>query len=487
MDPRTPFAVAPTALALLAAALFACRPDDASPKDNPDPTDLPSTSDPSDPTEPPGSPTETEGPTWHADIAPLVAQHCASCHTEGAIAGRVPLDRYERAWPWSAAMAMHVEAKTMPPFPADDGETCENPWGFVYDRRLTEAEIAAFVAWDAAGAPEGIAGSGSSPPPALPPPLDRVDQEIVIDPPFPVPARSEVEDAFVCLVVDPGLTEDGFLEASEVVPDVAEVVHHVVVHANPDRAAADRAGADGAYPCSGGPGVDAFMIGAYVPGAPPLVMPAGSAVRVPAGSLLVVEMHYHGIETSVPDASAVHLQWADGPRTPAIVEIFGTARTAEAGLQPGPGDRGEPEFFIPAGAQAHTERSHFAVEGPPGRAYTVFMAANHMHRIGANMRASIQRADGSQGPCLLETPRWDFDWQLLYNYDALSGNAPVVYGGDELILECTYNNTADHPGTAEALAERGLDAPVDVTYGEGSLDEMCVFVVGCGGMVAGCS
>jgi hypothetical protein len=46
-----------------------------------------------------------------------------------------------------------------------------------------------------------------------------------------------------------------------------------------------------------------------------------------------------------------------------------------------------------------------------------------------------------------QTPYFDFEWQRTYRYDA-------------------------------ALAEQGLDAPVDVFLGEQTLDEMCLGVVG---------
>ena len=45
-------------------------------------------------------------------------------------------------------------------------------------------------------------------------------------------------------------------------------------------------------------------------------------------------------------------------------------------------------------------------------------------------------------------------------------------------MRCTYNNSMSNPFVAAALAEQGLDGPVDVYLGEETLDEMCLGVMG---------
>jgi hypothetical protein len=63
------------------------------------------------------------------------------------------------------------------------------------------------------------------------------------------------------------------------------------------------------------------------------------------------------------------------------------------------------------------------------------------------------RANGTS-QVLLEVEDWDFDWQLNY----LLAEAVAFERGDELELECTFDN----PGTEM------------VDWGEGTGDEMCV-------------
>ena len=78
-----------------------------------------------------------------------------------------------------------------------------------------------------------------------------------------------------------------------------------------------------------------------------------------------------------------------------------------------------------------------------------------MHRLGSSASVEVQHGDGSTSP-LLTIPEWDFDWQFLFQLAE-----PVTFSdGDELSVTCTYDNA-------------GPDA-VDVNWGEGTNDEMCV-------------
>ncbi|MCA9699779.1 MAG: hypothetical protein KC431_19800, partial [Myxococcales bacterium] len=100
----------------------------------------------------------------------------------------------------------------------------------------------------------------------------------------------------------------------------------------------------------------------------------------------------------------------------------------------------------------------------------------HMHYVGRDMRVTRTR-DGDE-QCMIQTPRWDFNWQRNYNIDASIGNFPKVQGGDVITMRCTYDNTLNNPFLPELLAEQGLDAPVDVLLGESSLEEMCLIMFG---------
>jgi hypothetical protein len=73
-------------------------------------------------------------PTYTKDIAPIIYQHCASCHRAGEIAP-MSLLSYAEVRSWAAAIRQQVATGMMPPWhsAAPRGQ-------FSNDRRLTDSE-----------------------------------------------------------------------------------------------------------------------------------------------------------------------------------------------------------------------------------------------------------------------------------------------------------------------------------------------------------
>jgi hypothetical protein len=286
------------------------------------------------------------------------------------------------------------------------------------------------------------------------------------------------EDSFICYSIDPQLDTDVWVTGVQMIPDNEQVVHHVLIYADPDANSAEVAGPDGSYPCFGVAGVDnAQLIGTWVPGAVPTEMPANVGLPLAAGSRIILAYHYHptGAGDEV-DQSSVALRYSEDPPTyRGSVDLIGNFVTAPA-LLPGPNDPGGISlFYIPAGASGHTETMRFEIPAavPP---VDLFTLGTHMHYVGVDMRVWIER--NGEEICMIQTPRWDFNWQRAYNIDATIGNFPKVQGGDIVTLECTYENTLDNPFLAEQLAKQGLTEPTDVLLGESSLEEMCLLIFG---------
>jgi hypothetical protein len=197
-------------------------------------------------------------------------------------------------------------------------------------------------------------------------------------------------------------------------------------------------------------------------------------------------VHYHPTGAAqTDDATAVQLRgYKSGiPEYVATATLIGNAKVAKAGgfgLQAGPNDGATPQFRVPAGAVDHTESMRFQIPATV-RQSRIWVVGTHMHYVGTDMRIEIEReASGSEpaSECLLETPRWDFNWQRGYVYDVRIGQAPTVQGGDILTLHCTYDNSMHNPFVQQALVEQGLNEPRDVTLGEETLDEMCLGIFG---------
>lgn len=426
------------------------------------------------------TPLPAETPTWNAEVAPIVAEHCGSCHVAGGIAP-FPLESYADAAPMAASLAAAVEAGTMPPWGAETTEECAPRYGFSDDPRLSEDEKAVLAAWAEGGAPEGetaLADLPEAPDLALADP----DQTLTPDTAY---VTSGDADEFVCFALDPGLTEDAWITGLQVVAGNEAVVHHVLAFADPGRASEELVGSDGTYDCFGGPGFgDTALLGAWAPGAFPFEAPETTGIPVAAGSLIVMQIHYHpGGEVADPDVTSLEVRWADAPpERDAVLALLGNASSRNEGLKRGPNDSTiQPEFVIPANVGDHTETIELDVDADSGP-YDVFAAGTHMHYIGTDMLIEVDHAaptaDEPSTECFVQTPRWDFNWQRAYKYDAPLDALPQIRGGDTLRMRCTYDNTLDNPGTRAALEDAGLDAPIDVLLGESTLDEMCLGVFG---------
>ena len=419
--------------------------------------------------------------TWHQHIAPIVGQKCGGCHVAGGIAP-FSLTTYAEALPFAGLLLDAVEQGSMPPFLAETTEECAPRFGFVDDPRLTDRELALLRGWALQGAQEGDPTTAAPLPP--PPELELADADIHLEIPGEVTVDGD-KDQYVCFSIDPKLSDITWIDGLQVSPGNRKVVHHVLVYLDPDRASEQLVGPDGSYPCFGGPGLaNTALIAAWAPGTLPIVPPEQVAMYIQAGSRIVLNVHYH--PTGAPehdDSTTLHLRRRAGPpEYVGLLALIGNRSTASAGLLPGPNDPDAiPTFLIPAGAVGHTESMRIEVT-PELPELRLFGVGVHMHHVGTDMRISIERpqpAPGEPGEeCLLQTPRWDFQWQRGYHYDAPLDDLPRARPGDTVALRCTYDNSLANPAVVRALAEQGLDAPTDVHLGESTLDEMCLGVFG---------
>jgi mono/diheme cytochrome c family protein len=86
--------------------------------------------------------------TWTREIAPIFEARCASCHRGGG-RSTIPLETYQQARPWAAAIKEEVLTRRMPRWYAARG------YGdFANDPSLSPFEIALIAAWVDGGAPE---------------------------------------------------------------------------------------------------------------------------------------------------------------------------------------------------------------------------------------------------------------------------------------------------------------------------------------------
>jgi len=419
--------------------------------------------------------------TFHKDVEPIVQRSCQGCHVPGGIAP-FGLVTYEQAHLVAAAMVDQTSARAMPPWHAQNTAECTPPYGWKNDLRLTDGEIATISRWKDDGAPEGDP-KDAPPPRELASGLPNVAMELKPATAFTLAPKN---DQFRCFVLDPKLASDAYVNGVFVVPGNPAVVHHVLVFTDPTGASRAKADTSMSYDCFGGAGLaDPDLLVGWAPGGVPLEYPANVAVPVTAGSLLVMQVHYHPHSATdiASDATTVQLRFnAAPPQYRAVSKLIGNFRSALPsgdGLLPGPDDPATGvSFVIPAGASGHTESMQFTFTGLRlgGVAPYLYGVGGHMHLAGVDEKISLAKADGSSD-CLLQIPHWDFDWQRRYDYDAAIEKLPVISAGDKLQIRCTYDNTLQNPKIVGALQQQNLQAPRDVVLGETTLDEMCLAVL----------
>ncbi len=393
---------------------------------------------------PSGSDSATSMPvTYYGQVRPILAEHCVGCHVAGGIAP-IALDTYEAAMPAAPLIATYTASRRMPPFLADNSGACQqfdtNDW-------LSDAELRTLADWNAQGAPEGDPGT-PAPTPRQVPHLSGADVRTIDIGMDYVPNSALGADDYHCFLVQP--PRGGFVTGAEVHPGNARIVHHVIVYEPTDQNAVDTVmAADAAepgpgYTCFGGAGTDnALPVVLWAPGGGAVRAPAGTGLEIDGTRPLVVQVHYNllGARPGDTDHSTVDVEIADS----AIPGFF--LPIADLGLVAPP--------RMSAATHSYDMEFGQAWLGDFGVASAhVYSIGPHMHTLGTDIQVDVLNADGSSD-CLVHIPRWDFNWQLGYEYQR-----PIpITDTTRMRITCTWNTSS-------------RDTPV--TWGEGTQDEMCL-------------
>lgn len=384
-------------------------------------------------------------PTFSNEVVRILQTHCLSCHHEGDIAP-FPLTTYEEAAPRAHMMRLMTASLQMPPWkPAD---SCGD---FADARRLTPKEIETIGRWADAGAPEGD-------PAQLPPPLTfdtgwtLGEPDLILSYPdtYTPPASG---DAYRCFPMATNLTTDRYVAGIDVHPGDRASVHHVIAFLDTTGASAalDAADPEPGYSCFGGPGFDLSAdatLGGWAPGYRAFKFPEEIALRLPAGSRVVLQVHYHSHDGDPhPDRTEFAAYYTEG--TPEqllrIVPLINN------------------DFEIPAGADNYRVSAFI-----PYIPFSVHLwaIAPHMHLLGRSMR--VETTDlSSTSRCLIDIPDWDFNWQAMYRY-----REPLaIPAGSSVSLTAYYDNSSGNPRNPN-------NPPQPVGWGEATTDEMCIAFLG---------
>jgi hypothetical protein len=247
----------------------------------------------------------------------------------------------------------------------------------------------------------------------------------VRDDAFTIPATGVVDYQY--FKVDPKFTEDKYVIAAEARPANAAVVHHIIAFL--------------LLPGQTDVNLGKMLIG-YAPGTSPLIFPEGAAMRVPAGSQILFEVHYTPNGTEQTDRSYIGLKFTDGD----------SVKNEVVGLE-----ALNPKLQIPPGADHHvvtaTEKFRDDV--------TLLSLTPHMHLRGKAFRYDAKYPDGST-ETLLDVPAYDFNWQLRYEF----AEPKLIPKGTVVTCTAAFDNSSGNPNNP--------DPSKTVTWGQQSWDEMMI-------------
>jgi hypothetical protein len=450
-----------------AAGSGATTPTSGTPTPNTNAPANPSTMPPasaSNPTTPASMPMTTPGAggdvTYHKQIRGMLESNCLSCHIAGGI-GPFALDNWASVKMVAGPVVNAVKSRIMPPWPAASDCTPIRD-----SRALSEADIALFTQWQTANFPEGDPKDYVPPPPAAAE-ADIGPATLTLDAGMKYTPGVNADD-YRCFLTNHTFDQDTWLTAVDIVPDQRGEVHHVQVHRITatqlsQLEATDQSSPGSGYPCNSGLVLSQNMF-SWRPGGTRVTFDKGDAAYIQAGSSIMLQVHYNTVflpAETPPTADQTKVQFWTLPagQLPDRV-IYRTGVTAGVNVPP------NNNHVVSTATQ---RMQQLAAVGPTGLFVPgeIIGMTPHAHQIASEMTADMTA--GGQKTCLINVPKWDFNWQLDYLFPT-----GVKYAAtDSITATCVYDNSAQHQPVVDGVQQQ----PRTVTFGEGSLDEMCLHYV----------
>jgi len=370
--------------------------------------------------------------SYSKDIAPVLAEQCASCHREGGVAP-FAMDGHSMVQGWSPMIREVLMTRRMPP-----GQIDGHIGDFVNDRLVDDQDVRNIIAWVEAGAPKD---DGNDPLAELTWPETKWafgEPDMVLDiPATTVPATGN--GVFVNVEVKFDMPEDRWLRGSQIVAGERTVLHHTVNRLDfPEEIGQRRGG------FLGGDAPDKAGITAYVPGATPRMLPPNTGGLLKAGSVLTLNMHYTPNGRETVDKSQLGVWFYPEGEVPEermsgqCACIFPNNWTT-----------------IPPHDPNFEQVSTITIP----RDANIYSYLPHMHFRGKYMRFYADYPDGSREE-LLNIAKYNYNWQLSYTYE----EPKFVPGGTRITAVGAFDNSAQNP--ANPNPDRAVD------WGNESWDEM---------------
>jgi hypothetical protein len=312
-------------------------------------------------------------------------------------------------------------------------------------------------------------------------------------------APAGATDDYHCTILNPHVKKDSYIVSSQFHPGNAEDHHAILFLVPPSLAAtaeADNVGGKG-WTCFGEAPIpntsleqisNTPWLSAWAPGAGLDKLPKGTGIKLPAGSLVIMQVHYNLLVADKPvkNSLVLHTVPASTPLLPLNLKLMPAApdvpcpsgvtgplcdraaSLANLGKRFG---QGQVDFV-----NTLEDFCHGTATNPPvgdttsctwpvgGKSGYIVRVGAHMHLLGQSFKMVLNPGT-PQAQTILNVPNYNFHYQRAYDL-----KTPVaVNPGDTVQVTCTYN-----PRLAQELPALRRVAPHFVTWGDGSSDEMCL-------------
>jgi mono/diheme cytochrome c family protein len=365
--------------------------------------------------------------TYHNEVARIMQANCVECHHKDGLAP-FPLETMADVTEHAAMIKKQITRGAMPPwFAAPVASSHESPWS--NDRSLSTQDKADLFAWLDSNRP---AGDPKDAPLArqFPDSWTIGKPDYIVQLPKPVRIKAEGTMPYQFVVAETTMTEDKWVQGYEIVPTDRSVVHHVIVnvHAANAKVRDREEGTDGYW-------------AAYVPGNGSKVYPAGFARKLPAGARVSFQIHYTPSGKATLDQLRMGLIFAKEPPRHAVHTLM----------------LADHKLNIPPGEANHIETAQQTLPND----VTVMAYVAHMHMRGKSFKYEVTLPDGKT-ETLLDIPRYDFNWQLRYDYK----QPRTLPRGSTVKVTAVFDNSTGNPANP--------DPTKTVHWGQQTYDEMMI-------------
>jgi len=380
--------------------------------------------------------------TFNQQIAPILYNHCSSCHHPGG-SGPFSLLSYSDARRWGTVIRTVTQSRYMPPWLPEPGFG-----NFADNRRLSAEDLMLIKSWVDAGMPEGEATEAPKPPVfSADWQLGQPDLILRVTSPMQVPASGT--DLFYNFILPVPITQTKYIRAMEIKPGAPRVVHHANVLI--DRTASLRRQHHDDWQ-QGIPGMELTVDSGesfdpdshflfWKPDSPALIEPSGMPWRLDPGNDLILNMHLKPTGKPETVQAIVGLYFADKPATahPMILQL-----EHDAALD------------IPAADAAFVIEDHLKLPID----VDVLGVYPHAHYLGKEMEGYAILPNGEK-KWLILIRDWDIDRQSVYRFQS-----PVFLPKNSVLsMRYTYDNS-------KANIRNPNNPPIRVKAGNRSVDEM---------------